>query len=141
MIQWKWLGAIVIIALSANLSAEELLRTTTTWAGENIIYPGGQAEITSLKLKLADGETTPFHCHPVPTMGYVLKGTLEVETKAGNKTVLSEGQSAVEVFKTLHRGKAIGGPVEIIVFYAGATHIPNTVMPENDLELKLCQGN
>jgi hypothetical protein len=38
----------------------------------------------------------------------------------------------------VHRGKAIGGPVEIIVFYAGATDIPNTVFPENDQQHQYC---
>jgi hypothetical protein len=33
---------------------------------------------------------------------------------------------------TVHRGRAIGGPAEIVVFYAGAIGVPVTVMPEQD---------
>jgi len=128
------------VLMVCGLNAEELLRTTTTWEGGDIIYPEGKPEITSIKLKISEGETTPFHCHPVPTLGYILKGKVEVETKSGKKVTLSEGESVVEVLKTLHRGRAIGGPVEIVVFYAGATSIPNTVLSKDDQSLKYCSG-
>jgi len=80
-----------------------------------------------------------FHCHPVPTLGYILKGDLVIETKNGNKVTLKEGESLVEVMRTIHRGRAINGPVEIIVFYTGATTMPNTVLPENDLNREYCK--
>ena len=118
--------------------SEELLKTTSTWEGGEIIYPEGKAEVTSFKLKIEEGEVTKFHCHPVPTLGYILKGHVEVETKDGKKTILKEGESAVEVLRTVHRGKAVGGPVEIVVFYAGATNLPNTVLPESDPEHVYC---
>jgi hypothetical protein len=54
------------------------------------------------------------------------------------KKLIKEGESVIEVLRTVHRGKAIGGPVEIIVFYAGATDIPNTVFPENDQQHQYC---
>ena len=72
-------------------------------------------------------------------MGYILKGQVEVETKDGKKVILSEGESAVEVMRTLHRGRAIDGPVEIIVFYAGAKDFPTTVLPENDPNHEHCK--
>ena len=116
----------------------ELLRASKTWQGGDIVYPEGSPVITSVKLKIAEGEATPFHCHPVPTLGYILKGKVEVETKSGRKTVFSEGESAVEVLRTLHRGRAIEGPVEIIVFYVGASEIPHTVLPEDDPDARYC---
>lgn len=119
-----------------SVHSEELLKTTSTWEGGEIAYPEGEPEITSFKLKIAAGEISKFHCHPVPTLGYILKG--EVETKSGKKIILREGESAVEVFRTVHRGKAVGGPVEIVVFYAGATNVPNTVLPANDPEHIYC---
>ena len=82
---------------------------------------------------------TKFHCHPVPTLGYILKGNLVVETKDGNKITLREGESIVEVMRTIHRGRAINGAVEIIVFYAGSTIMPNTVLPENDQDREYCK--
>lgn len=132
----KTRSALILISFlgffSTNANAEQLLKSTKTWEGGMITYPLGDAEITSIKLSLEEGKTYPYHCHPVPTLGYILKGTVEVETESGNKIVLKEGESAVEVLRTVHRGRAIGGDAEIIVFYAGATHLPTTVLPEND---------
>jgi quercetin dioxygenase-like cupin family protein len=121
-----------------SVRSEVLLQTATTWEGEDVVYPVGEPEITSVKLKVAAGETTAFHCHPVPTLGYILKGALEVETKDGKKVILKEGDSAVEVMRTVHRGTAIEGPAEVIVFYVGEKLVPNTVLPENDPDFKYC---
>lgn len=118
--------------------AEEQLKTQTSWDGGAIEYPQGLAEITSVKLRIEENQVTKFHCHPVPTLGYILQGDLAVETKNGNKIILKEGESIVEVMRTIHRGRAVNGPVEVIVFYAGSTNMPNTVYPENDLNGKYC---
>lgn len=137
----KFVGAVVTtgaLFLAAILQAETLLETTTTWEGHPIVYPEGQAKVTSVKLVIEAGETTPFHCHPVPTLGYILKGPVEVETKDGDSVLLKEGESAVEVLRTVHRGRAIDGPVEILVFYAGAVDIPTTVLPANDPDNRYC---
>jgi quercetin dioxygenase-like cupin family protein len=129
----------ILLLFSAIAYTTELLSTTTTWEGEQIVYPEGEAQITSVLLKIAEGEVTPFHCHPVPTLGYILKGKIEVETQSGETSVFSEGESVVEVLGTLHRGKALGGPVEIVVFYAGSTAVPNTVLPGDDPDSELCK--
>lgn len=114
------------------IQAEALLKSKTSWDGGDISYPQGEPEITSVKLSIDENMVTKFHCHPVPTLGYILKGSVEVETKEGKKVVLREGESAVEVMRTVHRGRAIGGPVEILVFYAGSTSMPTTILPEAD---------
>jgi quercetin dioxygenase-like cupin family protein len=134
----KVMFCIACLFTICGVNAEELLRTTKTWEGGDIIYPKGTPEVTSVKLIIEEDVITAFHCHPIPTLGYILKGDVEVETKSGKKIILREGESAVEVLRTLHRGKAIGGPVEIIVFYAGSTSIPNTVLPDNDEYDKYC---
>lgn len=120
--------------------AETLLQTDTTWEGGAIIYPAGRPEVTSVKLRIEPGQDTPFHCHPVPTLGYVLSGTVEVETSGGKRARFSQGQSVVEVLRTLHRGTAIDGTVEIIVFYAGARDTPTTVLPADDPQGRYCQS-
>jgi quercetin dioxygenase-like cupin family protein len=129
----------ILLLFSSIAYTNELLSTTTTWEGEQIVYPEGEAQITSVLLKIAEGEVTPFHCHPVPTLGYILKGKIEVETKSGETSVFNEGESVVEVLGTLHRGKALGGAVEIVVFYAGSTSVPNTVLPGDDPNSELCK--
>lgn len=130
-----WLAA---TCLGGTALAEPLLQTQTSWDGAGFHYPAGQAEVTAIKLAIAPGVTTKFHCHPVPTQGYILKGTVEVETQAGDKIILREGQSVVEVMRTVHRGRAVDGPVEILVFYAGAAGVPNTVLPEQDPDHHYC---
>lgn len=129
----------LLIALLPYLtSAEDLLKSQTSWDGGEIRYPSGQAEITSFILRLDARGTPRFHCHPVPTFGYVLKGKVEIETKDGKKTILKQGESAIEVMRTVHRGRALGGPAEIVVFYAGAVGLPNTVFPEDDPAREYC---
>lgn len=122
-----------LVFSSVGLAAPEvILKADKSWDGEVFQYPKGQAEITSVKLKLIPGKETPFHCHPIPTMGYIVKGKIEVETKTGKTKQFSQGESVVEVMSSVHRGRALGGPAELVVFYAGAKHLPTTVLPDND---------
>ena len=130
---------LLLVLLPVLVAAEELLKSQTSWDGGEIKYPPGQAEITSFILRLEEGGTPKFHCHPVPTFGYVLLGEVEIETKDGKKTILKQGESAIEVMRTVHRGRAIGGPAEIVVFYAGAVGLPNTVFPTQDPQGEHCK--
>ena len=128
------------LILASQASAEPLLKANSSWDGGAIAYPAGQAEVTSIILRIEEGQDPPFHCHPVPTMGYVLKGAVEVETSEGRKAVFRAGESVVEVLGTVHRGRALEGPVEIVVFYAGVKGVPNTVRPEEDPDGHYCRG-
>ena len=65
-------------------------------------------------------------------MGYVLSGSVDVVTGDGDKRRFNEGNALVEVMNTAHRGSAVDGPVELVVFYAGAEGVPNTVMPGSE---------
>lgn len=132
--------AALVALLAAPLAAPAapLLQTTTTWEGGAIAYPDGEAEVTAVILRIDEGEEPPFHCHPVPTLGYVLTGVVEVETADGKTRRIAKGESVVEVMNTVHRGIAVEAPVEIIVFYAGAKGVPNTVLPADDPEHRYC---
>ena len=121
-----------------SVFAEVLLETSSTWEGGEIVYPKGDPEITSVILRLGEGDMTDFHCHPVPTLGYILSGSIEVETKTGKKSKFNEGESVVELMGTLHRSKAIDGPVEVVVFYVGETLTPNTVLAIHDPDFIYC---
>lgn len=129
---------IMLVAGVNMVSAGELLKTSTSWDGGNISYPTGEAEVTSVKLKLDEGETVKFHCHPVPTFVYILDGTVEVETKNGRKVLLKKGESALEVMKTIHKGTAVGDSTEILIFFAGAKSIPNAVFADSKDAKKYC---
>jgi quercetin dioxygenase-like cupin family protein len=132
---------ILVLFLSVQgVYSQELVKSKTSWDGGEISYPPGRAEITSMKIMIKRDEVTKFHCHPVPTLAYVVSGTIEVETKDGNKIQFHQGESLVEVMRTVHRGKAVDGEVEIVVFYAGSVLMPNTVLPENDSMNQYCNG-
>ncbi len=130
---------LILLVLSSGASAQELLKAETSWNGGAIVYPQGQAEIRSAKVTLAADEATNYHCHLVPTMGYVLEGTLEIKTLNGKKAVLKKGDSILESMYTVHQGTAVGGPVQIAVFYAGSTSVASTVVYEADSDNQPCR--
>lgn len=130
--------SLMLLASFAFAGPVPLMQTTTSWDGGTLSYPEGEVELTSVILRIDEGDEPPFHCHPVPTMGYVLNGVVEVETRNGDKVVLRKGSSVVEVMRTVHRGIALEAPAEIVVFYAGATGVPTTVLPEDDPGQQYC---
>ena len=131
---------ICMLSVQAAAAKELLLETRTSWDGGALAYPQGPVQISSFILRLEEGDQPKFHCHPVPTMGYVLKGRIRVETKDGNTETFQAGQSVVEVMRTMHRGTAVDAPVEIIVFYAGSTELPNTVFPGDAAAARYCKS-
>ncbi|TDG13813.1 cupin domain-containing protein [Seongchinamella unica] len=133
-------AAVCACLLSPLALAEPILQTGESWDGGAIAYPPGNAEVTAQILRLEAGQSAPFHCHPVPTMGYVLKGTAEVETIDGKRMIIGPGDPLVEVMRTVHRGTAVDGEVEIVVFYAGAEGVPTTVRPDEDPEGRYCDS-
>ncbi|MEM1112184.1 MAG: cupin domain-containing protein [Pseudomonadota bacterium] len=117
-----------LVLLAPFVAAETLQQTTRSWDGGDLAYPEGDVEITAVRLTLSDGEWLPFHCHPVPTLGYILSGSVRVQTRSGQEAVFSAGDSVVEVMRTIHRGQGFGGGAEIVVFYAGARGLPVTIV-------------
>ena len=139
MVKLKTVILVLVCLFAINgVNAQELLKTTKTWEGGEIEYHKGKAEVTSERITLEEGAMTPFHCHPVPTLAYIEKGHLEVETSNGKKVTFQAGDSFVEVLRTIHRGIVIDGPVEIVVFYAGVTSTPNMVLADSDEASKYC---
>lgn len=130
--------AFAVAAMPAVFAAEPLLQSGKSWDGGAIAYPAGEPQITAVILRIEDGEEPPFHCHPMPTMGYLLRGTLEVETQTGEKAVFRQGDAVVELMRTVHRGRALEAPVEVIVFYAGANGLPTTVLPGQAIAAEHC---
>jgi quercetin dioxygenase-like cupin family protein len=97
-----------------------LIKTTHSWDGKQIVYPVGQPEITGLIVEIAPGKATGWHLHPLPSLAYILEGTLDVMLKDGQIKHLGAGDPLVEVVNTAHNGRNVGTtPVKILVFYAG----------------------
>lgn len=98
-----------------------VLKTQTSWDGQPLQYPAGQAEVTGMLIEIAPGGETGWHLHPVPSFGMVLEGELEVTLKDGRKNSLKTGDALAEVVNTAHNGRNVGTkPVKLVVFYAGS---------------------
>jgi quercetin dioxygenase-like cupin family protein len=112
-------------------STEILVQSNASWDGGDFSYPGGDAQLTVVRILIPEGVALPMHCHPVPLGGVLTKGVLEVEKENGNTLVLYEGQGLIEVSNQWHHGRAVED-VEIMVVYAGAQDTPVTVLKDGD---------
>ena len=113
---------------SMALDVETLKRAETSWDGSRFHYPKGIPEVTIQKIRVAAGERVVWHCHPVPVFAYMLQGRLQVRTESGRQHVFKPGDAVVEIMDGWHQGKALDGPVELVVFYAGEVGLKNTVL-------------
>lgn len=106
---------------TTDVKVTPVLKTTTSWDGKPLAYPGGQAEVSALVIEIAPGGETGWHRHPVPSFGMVLEGTLEVHLKDGRTKRLTQGEALAEVVDTAHNGRNVGsGALKLLVLYAGA---------------------
>ncbi|MDP1969309.1 MAG: cupin domain-containing protein [Methylobacter sp.] len=102
------------------LKVTPLLKTTTSWDGKPIVYPKGQSEVTALIVEIAPEGETGWHEHPVPALGYIMEGELELKLATGEVKILHSGDVLPESVGVLHNGRNIGEePVKILVFYMG----------------------
>jgi quercetin dioxygenase-like cupin family protein len=106
-----------------------LLKTDRSWDGTAYkTYPAGHPELTVLKIVIPAHTTLPWHTHPMPNAGYVVSGTLHVESRDGrHQKTLHAGEVLPEMVNTAHRGWTGASPVELIVFYAGVNRMPTAV--------------
>ncbi len=117
-------------ANEAPPAVQKLVKTTQSWDGETLpAYPQGQPEITILRITIPPGTRLDTHRHPVINAGVLISGELMVVTTEGKTLNLKAGDPIVEVVGTLHYGINQGQvPAEIVVFYAGVTNTPITVV-------------
>lgn len=102
-----------------------MLKTQTSWDGQPLQYPAGQAEVTGMLIEIAPGGETGWHLHPVPSFGMVVEGELEVALEDGRRNRLKAGDALAEVVNTAHNGRNVGTvPVKLVVFYAGSKNQP-----------------
>ena len=121
-----------LAALGGGVDVETVTLAGKSWDGAELPrYPDGQPEVSLLKYTIAPGTTLDWHKHNVINVGYVLSGSLKVVAENGDTLSLSAGDSLVELVGTWHRGINEGEePVEILVFYAGADGVDNTVQKQ-----------
>lgn len=103
------------------VSTQVLLRTTRTNIGQPIRYPHrGTPEIATMIVTIPPRGATALHEHPVPIVGYILEGELEVRAAGGKVNRYKTGDSLVEALGVAHRGYNIGKvPCRILVTVIG----------------------
>lgn len=117
------------VAAPQGPSIEALLETDKTVMEQEFVYPRGQAKITGAIVTVPPGVKLQRHRHPVPLFGYILQGELIVDYGGAGERTYRKGDSLVEAFETPHQGRNGGkGVVKILVVYAGAVGVPNTVL-------------
>lgn len=112
-------------------SVETLLETGTTVLDQALTYPDGRARITAQRLRFPPGTRTPVHRHATPMFAYVLEGEFVVDYGTRGERTYRRGDAIVEALDWPHQGRNAGpGPVEILVVYAGADGVTNTVIAD-----------
>ena len=121
-------GPALALEASESIKATPILKTGETWIGQDIVYPGGEAEMSGVVIEMAPGGETGWHRHPVPSVGYVMAGELEVRFKNGEVKRLVAGEAAAEAVDVLHNGVNVGDvPVKLVIFYGGTPGIKLTI--------------
>jgi quercetin dioxygenase-like cupin family protein len=115
-------AAAAVLALSSTAALAEpvrtpVLRSTTTVAGQPIVFPQGPLEITVYTLVIPVGERLPTHKHPYPHDAYVLSGTAKITNLDSNRVDhFKAGDYIVEALNQRHYGEAVGSePVKLLV--------------------------
>lgn len=110
-------------------SMETLLDTGRTVLQQAFAYPEGTARIVAQRLRFPPGSSTPVHQHATPMFAYVLEGEFVVDYGTHGERTYRRGDAIVEAIDWPHRGRNAGpGPVEILVVYAGADGVANTLV-------------
>ena len=118
-------------AMPPGSSVETLIETGETVLGHQFAYPEGLARITAAMVTVPPGTVLPPHLHPVPLFAYVLQGELIVDYGSAGERIYRAGDALVEAIDWPHQGRNGGREiVKILVVYAGAEDVPNTVPAE-----------
>jgi quercetin dioxygenase-like cupin family protein len=120
--------AAVLALASGQLAAEEpaasvetLFAGSTTVVGQPLVYPPGEALVTSQIITLPPQAETGWHLHAVPLYAYILEGELTVDYGERGIHVYRAGDSLLEAVDWPHNGHNKGDlPVRILAVYLGA---------------------
>ena len=112
-----------------NIKVTKLIETDTSWEKTKIIYPNGDSKITALLVEMQPQAKMQMHYHEVPSFGYILEGTILVQSETGDIKTFSKGDVVIEMVNKKHSGVNPGDTVtKFIVFYLGAEGLKNTII-------------
>lgn len=125
------IGSIGGIALAqVGFRATPVLQATQTVIGQQIQFPLFRNQVAALLVEIAPGGETGRHQHPVPTLSYVLEGTVTVEIEGHPQAVYTAGQAFIEPVNVWHNGRNRGAaPLKLFVVFSGEEGKPNLVRP------------
>jgi D-alanyl-D-alanine dipeptidase len=98
-----------------------VLAASTTIAGEKIEFPTSPVPmVVSRLVTIRPGQSTGWHAHGVPTFGYFLSGTLEVEYADGTRRTFHPGEALVEATPLAHHAVNLG-PEDVRILVVSMT--------------------
>ena len=114
-----------------NIKVTKLIETDSSWEKTKIIYPNGDTKITALLVEMQPQAKMQMHHHEVPSFGYILEGTIRVQSESNDIKTFSKGDVVIEMINKKHSGFNPGDTVtKFIVFYMGTENLKNTIIEE-----------
>lgn len=111
---------VVYVIAIESISSEIILETTQTVIGQDIVYPLGDAKITSKIVTIPVGAETGYHMHQYPLYAYVIKGDIQVDYDRFESHIYTTDDSFIEAVNHMHNGKNIGDiPAKVLVVVIG----------------------
>ena len=116
-------------ALAQGYPAKPVLMTSRTVMDEPIVYPSGQAIVSSAIVTLAPGERTIPHRHGAPFFAYILEGEITVDYGERGRKTYRPGDALMEAMGVEHVGMNTGAtPVRLLGVYMGAAGVDNVAV-------------
>lgn len=106
-----------------------IVRTSRTASNQPLRLPQGRVEMVAAAVEIPAGGSTPIHRHPWSRFVYVERGPIRVVNHdTGKSRDFQTGQVIPEVVAQWHEGRAIAGPVRVIVIDLVPPGVNNTIM-------------
>ena len=111
--------------------ARSLLKASTTTDRQKLAYlRTDKAQIEAMLVEIKPGGQSGRHMHPVPTLVYIIKGTLTVELDDGSRHKYSAGKISMEVTNIWHNARNMARKsLKLLVIYLGERGKPNMLRP------------
>ena len=129
---------------SHKMVTTPILRTRLTSSNQPLKLPQGDAELVAVTVDIPAGGATSVHQHPWSRFAYVEKGRIRViNHDTGEARDFRPGEVLSEAVSQWHEGRAIDGPVRLIVFDIvppGVTNITAQPVREEVKSSQLSEG-
>lgn len=120
---------------TGSAKADILVKSQASWNNKPYTqYPAGRPELTVLKLTIPPNTALPWHQHPYPNAGYVLKGELTIQDKdSGQSHTFKQGEGFAESVDDTHRGVSGNSETVLIITYSGVHDVPTFVSKQSNV--------